>query len=67
MRTRTVAKVDSIGLGGAKVDARAPRRPHRPFVEPEDVAPLAVFLATERAANVTGSDYVVGGGLIKTT
>jgi NAD(P)-dependent dehydrogenase (short-subunit alcohol dehydrogenase family) len=34
---------------------------------PEEVATLAVMLASPLTANVTGSNYVVDGGLIKTT
>jgi NAD(P)-dependent dehydrogenase (short-subunit alcohol dehydrogenase family) len=37
------------------------------FTTPEDVASLVAFLASERAANITGSNYVIDGGLIKTT
>jgi NAD(P)-dependent dehydrogenase (short-subunit alcohol dehydrogenase family) len=37
------------------------------FTQPEEVADLAVFLASDRAANVTGSNYLIDGGLIKTT
>jgi NAD(P)-dependent dehydrogenase (short-subunit alcohol dehydrogenase family) len=37
------------------------------FTTPEEVATLAVFLASERTANVTGANYVIDGGLIKTT
>jgi NAD(P)-dependent dehydrogenase (short-subunit alcohol dehydrogenase family) len=37
------------------------------FSTPEEVATLAVFLASERAANFTGANYVIDGGLIKTT
>jgi NAD(P)-dependent dehydrogenase (short-subunit alcohol dehydrogenase family) len=33
---------------------------------PEEVATLVVFLASPRTANVTGSNYVIDGGLIKT-
>jgi NAD(P)-dependent dehydrogenase (short-subunit alcohol dehydrogenase family) len=28
---------------------------------------IAVFLASKRAANVTGANYVIDGGLLKTT
>ena len=37
------------------------------FTEPEEVAALIVMLASERTANVTGANYVIDGGLIKTT
>ena len=33
---------------------------------PEEVATLVVMLASPRTANVTGSNYVIDGGLIKT-
>ena len=34
---------------------------------PEEVATLITVLASERAGNVTGSNFVIDGGLIKTT
>jgi len=37
------------------------------FTTPEEVATLVVFLASERTGNVTGANYVIDGGLIKTT
>ena len=36
------------------------------FTTPEEVATLVVMLASDRTANVTGSNYVIDGGLIKT-
>jgi len=33
--------------------------------DPEDVAPVVAFLASDLARQVTGSDYVVDGGLLK--
>jgi NAD(P)-dependent dehydrogenase (short-subunit alcohol dehydrogenase family) len=36
------------------------------FTTPEEVADLMLFLASARAANVTGADFTVDGGLIKT-
>jgi NAD(P)-dependent dehydrogenase (short-subunit alcohol dehydrogenase family) len=36
------------------------------FTTPEEVATLVVMLASERTANVTGSNFVIDGGLIKT-
>src|ERR1700729_185701 len=37
------------------------------FTTPEEVATLITFLASGRAANITGSNYLIDGGLIKTT
>jgi len=37
------------------------------FSTPEEVATLVVLLSSERTANVTGANYVIDGGLIKTT
>ena len=37
------------------------------FTSPEEVAVLITFLASSRAANITGANYVIDGGLIKTT
>ena len=36
------------------------------FTTPEEVADLIVFLASDRAANITGSDLRIDGGLITT-
>ena len=36
------------------------------FSTPEEVATLVVLLASPRTANVTGSNYVIDGGLVKT-
>jgi NAD(P)-dependent dehydrogenase (short-subunit alcohol dehydrogenase family) len=35
------------------------------FTTPEEVATLAVLLASPRTANVTGSNFVIDGGLVK--
>jgi NAD(P)-dependent dehydrogenase (short-subunit alcohol dehydrogenase family) len=37
------------------------------FTTPEEVATLVTILASDRTANVTGANYVIDGGLIKTT
>jgi NAD(P)-dependent dehydrogenase (short-subunit alcohol dehydrogenase family) len=37
------------------------------FTTPEEVATLVAVLASDRTANVTGANYVIDGGLIKTT
>jgi NAD(P)-dependent dehydrogenase (short-subunit alcohol dehydrogenase family) len=36
------------------------------FTRPEEVAALVVFLAGEQAANITGADFAIDGGLIST-
>jgi NAD(P)-dependent dehydrogenase (short-subunit alcohol dehydrogenase family) len=46
-------------------DAR--RMPLERLGEPEDVAAVVVFLASDRARHVTGADYVVDGGQLPTT
>lgn len=37
------------------------------FTRPDEVADLALFLASDRAGNITGSDFVIDGGLLTTT
>jgi NAD(P)-dependent dehydrogenase (short-subunit alcohol dehydrogenase family) len=37
------------------------------FTTPEEVATLIALLASDRLGNVTGSNYIIDGGLIKTT
>jgi NAD(P)-dependent dehydrogenase (short-subunit alcohol dehydrogenase family) len=37
------------------------------FTTPEEVAALVTMLASDRTANVTGVNYVIDGGLVKTT
>ncbi|MDX6727457.1 MAG: hypothetical protein QOK49_2262 [Baekduia sp.] len=37
------------------------------FTTPEEVATLIAMLASDRTGNVTGANYVIDGGLIKTT
>jgi NAD(P)-dependent dehydrogenase (short-subunit alcohol dehydrogenase family) len=36
------------------------------FTTPDEVASLVALLASPKTANVTGSNYVIDGGLIKT-
>ncbi|UUZ82471.1 glucose 1-dehydrogenase [Paenibacillus sp. P26] len=36
------------------------------FAEPHEVANLTVFLASDQAAMITGCDYIIDGGLVKT-
>lgn len=37
------------------------------ITEPQEVADLVVFLASPRAGNITGAEFVIDGGQIKTT
>jgi len=36
------------------------------FTYPQEIADLALFLASDRADNITGSDFLIDGGLVKT-
>ncbi len=65
----TVAKATGVDAETARrnVVASIGGIPTGRFSTPEEVAALVVFLASPRAANVTGSNYVIDGGLIKTT
>jgi NAD(P)-dependent dehydrogenase (short-subunit alcohol dehydrogenase family) len=36
------------------------------FTYPQEIADLVLFLAGERAANITGSDFLIDGGLVTT-
>jgi NAD(P)-dependent dehydrogenase (short-subunit alcohol dehydrogenase family) len=36
------------------------------FTLPEEIADLVTFLCSDRAANITGSDFVIDGGLVTT-
>jgi NAD(P)-dependent dehydrogenase (short-subunit alcohol dehydrogenase family) len=48
------------------VDAIAAGAPLGRFTEPHEVADLVVFLASDRAANITGADMTIDGGMIST-
>lgn len=59
---------DAGGVDAATVRAEATAGiPTGRFSTPEEVATLITMLASERIANVTGVNYVIDGGLIKTT
>ena len=66
---QTVAKATGVDPETAKknVIASIGGFPTGRFTTPEEVATLVVMLSSKRTANVTGSNYVIDGGLIKTT
>jgi NAD(P)-dependent dehydrogenase (short-subunit alcohol dehydrogenase family) len=65
----TVAKATGVDPATARknVIASIGGLPTGRFTTPEEVATLVVMLASRRTANVTGANYVIDGGLIKTT
>jgi NAD(P)-dependent dehydrogenase (short-subunit alcohol dehydrogenase family) len=65
----TVAKATGVDPETAKKNVLASIGgvPTGRLTTPEEVATLVVMLASKRTANVTGSNYVIDGGLIKTT
>jgi NAD(P)-dependent dehydrogenase (short-subunit alcohol dehydrogenase family) len=36
------------------------------FTQPGEVADVVLFLASSRASNITGADFVIDGGLLTT-
>jgi NAD(P)-dependent dehydrogenase (short-subunit alcohol dehydrogenase family) len=56
----TGASADAVALHAA-ADASTGR-----FTYPQEIADLVLLLASDRAGNITGSDFVIDGGLIKT-
>lgn len=69
-RTELLEKIfttieESQGISKAEAEARAARPiPLQRINEPEDVAAMAIFLASPGARNITGQAYNVDGGLI---
>jgi NAD(P)-dependent dehydrogenase (short-subunit alcohol dehydrogenase family) len=61
----TVAGVAG-GEPGAVVEQATEGMATGRFTRPEEVADLVLMLAGDRAGNVTGSDFVIDGGLIGT-
>ena len=61
----TVAKAAGIDPAAVAAGAAAQSVTGR-FTQPSEVADLVVLLASDRAGNVTGSDFVIDGGLITT-
>ncbi|MEY9931361.1 NAD(P)-dependent dehydrogenase (short-subunit alcohol dehydrogenase family) [Catenulispora sp. GP43] len=61
----TVAKATGSTAGAVAEQAAGDAVTGR-FTRPEEVADVVLFLAGDRAANITGSDVVIDGGLIST-
>lgn len=62
----TVAKATGTDADAIRAAATAAIATGR-FSTPQEVATLVAMLASDRTANVTGANYVIDGGLIKTT
>jgi NAD(P)-dependent dehydrogenase (short-subunit alcohol dehydrogenase family) len=62
----TFAKTSGVDADTIRETAAAATATGR-FSTPEEVATLVTMLASARIANVTGANYVIDGGLIKTT
>jgi NAD(P)-dependent dehydrogenase (short-subunit alcohol dehydrogenase family) len=63
---RTIGKAIGVDADTVRQTAVASIATGR-FTTPEEVATLITLLASERTANITGVNYVIDGGLIKTT
>ncbi|MEU6067642.1 oxidoreductase [Streptomyces sp. NPDC047082] len=67
------ADIVAAGAGGTAKEALDEVVPQQMGIstgritEPQEVADLAVFLASPRAGNITGGEFVIDGGQIKTT
>jgi NAD(P)-dependent dehydrogenase (short-subunit alcohol dehydrogenase family) len=62
----TFAKATGVDADTIRESAKAAIATGR-FTTPQEVATLVTMLASDRTANVTGVNYVIDGGLIKTT
>src|SRR4051794_156883 len=63
----TIARASGGDAGAAREQMIAQGTPSGRFSTPEEVATLVAVLASARTGNVTGSSFVIDGGLIKTT
>jgi 3-hydroxybutyrate dehydrogenase len=58
------AKAQGIGNEEAKVALVSEKQPMHEFTRPENIGALAVFLASDAAATITGSAYSIDGGWV---
>jgi 3-hydroxybutyrate dehydrogenase len=58
------AKAHGIGNEEAKVALISEKQPMHEFTKPESIGALAVFLASDAAATITGSAYSIDGGWV---
>jgi NAD(P)-dependent dehydrogenase (short-subunit alcohol dehydrogenase family) len=64
-----VAQTVSAATGAKPADVAsqaAGQSPTGRFTQPAEVADVVLFLASERAANITGADVIIDGGLVPT-
>lgn len=62
---QTIAQAQGVRAEDVSAGAAAGSATGR-FTTPQEVADLVLLLASDRAGNVTGSDFVIDGGLIST-
>jgi NAD(P)-dependent dehydrogenase (short-subunit alcohol dehydrogenase family) len=63
----TVARATGSEPGDVRAGLIASGMPTGRFSTPREVATLVALLASPRTGNVTGSSFVIDGGLVKTT
>jgi NAD(P)-dependent dehydrogenase (short-subunit alcohol dehydrogenase family) len=63
---KTLAKATGVDADTVRKTAASAIATGR-FSTPQEVATLVTILASDRSANVTGVNYVIDGGLTKTT
>jgi 3-hydroxybutyrate dehydrogenase len=58
------AKEEGVSVDEAKVGLLSEKQPMHEFTKPENIGALAVFLAGDAAASITGSAYSIDGGWV---
>ena len=58
------AKEAGMSVEQAKVELLSEKQPMHEFSKPENIGALAVFLASDAAASITGSAYSIDGGWV---